>query len=97
MTLIQQKSKLHVEIASHESADDMLTKAREMVDEANKLEGKRLSGTKPTKRKALDLDDDDIAHDPQPLKRTRHLEEQLKKERVKAKTLVGLSAALAIG
>ena len=79
-----------------ENTEEMLNTAKKMVEEARKIDGK---GSKVTKRKADDLGEDkkDEHHVSQPSKRARVLEEELKKERVKTKALIGLSATLAIG
>ncbi len=90
----------HPDLPLPESTEDMLAKAKDMVEEANKLEGKRVNGVKALKRKADEVEDDDdeeVGHEVQPVKRARVLEQELKKERIKTKALLGLSATLAIG
>ncbi|EKG13015.1 hypothetical protein MPH_09835 [Macrophomina phaseolina MS6] len=81
-----------------ESPEEMIANARKMVEEANKAEGSRTS----SKRKADELaredeDDDENAMEVQPVKKTKVLEEELRKERVRSKAFMGLSATLAIG
>jgi hypothetical protein len=89
---------------STQSTEEMLAKAREMVEDARKLEGQPAT---PTKRKADELEEEeeegeeegDAAEQSEgpKSKRTKVLENQLKKEKVKTRALLGLSATLAIG
>ena len=76
-----------------ESTQEMIAKAKEMVEEARKLEA-GMSAKKTNKRKAEEDDEDD---DKPKSKKTKGLEEALKREKVKTKALIGLSATLAIG
>jgi len=82
---------------SPESTEEMLAKAREMVAEARKLEGEQ---TAP-KRKADDTERDEAegseAIGAAPQKKAKVLQDQLRKERVKTRAWMGLSATLAIG
>lgn len=89
----------HPDVTLPESAEDMVAQARRMVEEANRLEGNRVNGVKALKRKAEELeeDDDEVSLEVQPVKKARVLEEELKKERVKSKALIGLSVTMAIG
>lgn len=77
---------------------EMIAKARKIAEEAWELDG---IASKATKRKADEFDDEDDESDEfalaKPAKKARILQEELKKERVKAKALLGLSATLAIG
>ena len=86
-----------------EDPEEMIAKAKEMVKEAQKLDGKLFVDRKSLKRKAeeLEIDDDDedeeVAVDLPPAKKARLLEHQLKKEKVRKRALFGVAATLAIG
>lgn len=100
-------TKLTVEMPSEnpnlplpESTEEMITRAKEMVEEARKLEGEASRGS--IKRKAEEMDDDDDEDDErdnelQPAKKARVLEKELKKQRVRSRALIGIAATLAIG
>jgi hypothetical protein len=79
-----------------ESASDMIAKAKEMVEEARKHEAD-VSAKKTNKRKADEVEGDNEGSDVPKLKKTKGLEEALRKEKAKTKALIGLSATLAIG
>lgn len=89
---------------STQSTEEMLAKAREMVEDARKLEGQSATSTK---RKTDELEEEEEESDEEgnaaeqlegpKSKRTKVLENQLKKEKVKTRALLGLSATLAIG
>ena len=90
----------HPDLPLPESTEEMIAKAKEMVEEASKLEEKKKRG-RPSKRKAdeAELADDTGAagaSDSKSAKRQRMVE-TLKKERVKTRALLGLAATLAIG
>jgi hypothetical protein len=78
-----------------ESTQEMIAKAKEMVEEARKLEAD-LSAKKSSKRKAEEDEEGDDEDKPKS-KKTKGLEDALKREKVKTKALIGLSATLAIG
>ncbi|MCJ1477664.1 hypothetical protein MMC13_006337 [Lambiella insularis] len=81
-----------------ETTEDMIIRAKEMVEEARKLEGE--SSRSSTKRKVDELDDeDDEDMDDQllPAKKSRLLEQELKKQRVRKRALIGVATTLAIG
>ena len=85
------------ELVMPESTEDMITRAKEMVEEARKLDGESL---RTAKRKADELDDEeDEELDTllQPAKKARLLEQELKKQRVRKRALIGVAATLAIG
>ena len=88
------------ELPLPQSPEEMIEKAKEMVAEARKIEGESSSKSKSLKRKAKVLDDsDDEAADSelQPAKKARILSQELKKERVRKRALIGVVATLAIG
>lgn len=80
------------------TAEGMIEKAHEIAETTRKLQE---SKGKSLKRKADDLEDEAVAAPEtialQPVKKQRVLEDQLKKERVKARALIGITATLAIG
>jgi hypothetical protein len=80
------------------TAEGVIEKAHEIAETARKLHE---SKSKSLKRKADDLEDEIEAAPEtsalQPAKKQRVLEDQLKKERVKARALIGITATLAIG
>lgn len=88
-----------------ETAQEMIAKAREVVAEAQRLDGgsdATLVSGSGRKRKAEDIEDAEEAgadreSDHRHVKRSKVLEEELKREKVKNKALIGLTAALAIG
>ncbi len=83
-----------------ESTEEMIAKAKEMVEEARKLEGGEPSKTRGAKRKIDVLDDsEDTEADEElvPAKGARMLARKLKKERVQKRALTGIVATLVIG
>ncbi len=85
------------ELPLPEDTEKMLETAKRMVEEAKALDGE--SSTKVTrKRKAEEVEASDIdAELPvQPAKKAKVLEEKLKREKVRARALVGVTATLAI-
>ncbi|MCJ1335395.1 hypothetical protein MMC09_000665 [Bachmanniomyces sp. S44760] len=88
------------ELPMPEDTEAMIATAKEMVEEARKIEGESSNKTAKAKRKAEVLDDEDeeIAEDEtQPAKRQKLLEQKLKKERVRTRALLGIAATLAVG
>lgn len=86
------------ELPMPENTEDMITRAKEMVEEARKLEGE--SSRTSSKRKAEELDDEEdeeADNQLQPAKTSRLLEQELKKQRVRKRALIGVAATLAIG
>jgi hypothetical protein len=82
-----------------ESPEAMIQKAKEMVEEAKKLDGE--GSDRASKRKAEELDDEDDDEEwdgvLQPAKKTKLLEQEIKKEKVRKRALFGVAATLAIG
>ncbi|ESZ95358.1 hypothetical protein SBOR_4214 [Sclerotinia borealis F-4128] len=84
-----------------EDTDAMIAKAKEMVEAAVKQNSVISTGSKQVKRKAdefeEDIDDEEEESlDAVPAKKIK-VESDLKKERIKTRALIGLSATLAIG
>lgn len=85
-----------------EDPEEMIAKAKEMVQEAQKLDGRLFADGKSLKRKAEVLEDDDdedeeVDEDTHPAKKARLLEHQLKKEKIRKRALLGVAATLAVG
>lgn len=87
------------ELPLPESAEEMVAKAREMVEEARELDG-RSGGSMRGKRKAADIEEDEdgrpIAVQPAS-KKTRLLEETVKREKIKTRALIGIAATFVVG
>jgi hypothetical protein len=80
-----------------DDTEKMLETAKRMVEEAKALDGEP-STKAARKRKAEEVETDDIdAELPvQPAKKAKVLEEKLKREKVRTRALVGVTATLAI-
>ena len=92
------------ELPLPETTEEMIAKAKEMVEEARKLEGEssRASG----KRKAEELESDDeeeegnagdTATSSNPAKKAKIMEQEVKKQKVRNRALIGVAATLAVG
>ncbi|KAI9821749.1 MAG: hypothetical protein M1827_002330 [Pycnora praestabilis] len=89
------------ELPLPESTEEMIAQAKEMVEEAKKMGNKGPNSVRTLKRKAEQLeqddDDDDDDLEVQPAKKVKIYEEELKKEKVRTKALLGLTITLAFG
>ena len=84
----------HPDLELPDDAEGMLSKARDMVAEAEKISG---PSTVKGKRKAADVLDDGELGSLAPVKRVKTVELELRKERLKRRALTGIAASLAIG
>lgn len=84
------------ELPLPEDTEKMIETAKKMVEEAKELDAE--SSSKPgKKRKAQDSNPDaDTTLAVQPAKKAKVLEEKLKREKVRTRALVGVTATLAI-
>ncbi|KAL8940922.1 MAG: hypothetical protein Q9211_002041 [Gyalolechia sp. 1 TL-2023] len=86
------------DIPPQEQTEEIIREAKAVVEAARELEGASSKASKKRKADELEEDSDNEAEcDPQPAKRARLAEQQLKKERVKNRALFGVAAAMAIG
>ena len=86
------------ELPLPENPEEMIEKAKQMVEEAKKIDGE--SSASGSKRKAEELNDDtEEAGDdePQPAKKVRLLEQELKTEKVRNRAMFGVAATLVLG
>ena len=80
-----------------ENPTEMIEKATQMVEEARK---KEQGSSSNSKRKAEELDDEDDEKndgEEQPAKRTRLLEQQVKKQKIRTRAMIGVTATLVVG
>lgn len=81
-----------------ENPEEMIETARAMVAEARKAEGESSSSKGKRKAEEMDVDSDESAdNELQPAKKARLLGEELKKEQVRSRALLGVVATLVVG
>jgi hypothetical protein len=88
------------ELPLPEDTEGMIAKAKEMVEAAVKAEAAGPSKPKKLKRKAvegIDEEDKEGSSEAGPAVKKAKVETDLKKERIKTRTLIGISATLAVG
>jgi hypothetical protein len=85
------------EVPMPEDTERIIADAKKMVEEARRIDGE--GSASGSKRKAEELDESDEAGDNelQPAKKARLLEQQLKKEKVRNRAMLGVAATLALG
>lgn len=85
------------EVPSAAETEEMISKAKEMVEDAIKTQQTEGSASKATKkRKPAEEDEETVAEAAQRAKKARVLEDKLKRERVRNRALFGVSAAFAL-
>lgn len=82
-------------LSAPERPERIIERAKEMVEEARKLEGEISRSN--IKRKADALEDSEPAVEPPPTKKVRLLERELKRERVQKRAIIGVAATLLLG
>ena len=93
------------ELPLPETTEQMIETAKEMVEEARKLEGESSKAAGKRKLEVLELDNDDndeggsdsLAAGPNPAKKAKVMEQEIKKQKVRNRTLIGVAATVAIG
>ena len=90
------------ELPLPEDTAEMIAKAKQMVEEARKLEGEASSNSTKRKADVLEDDDEDLEDEPngtevQPAKKAKLMELEVKKQKIRNRALIGVAASLAIG
>ena len=86
------------ELPLPESPEQMMEKAKQMVQEVKRMEGE--GGPSRSKRKAEELDEElegEGDGDSQPAKRAKLLQQQVRREKVRNRALMGVAATLVNG
>ena len=80
-----------------DNPEEMIAEAKKMVQEAMKIDGENSSSV--PKRKAVEMDESDEAGDNElrPAKEARIARQELKREKVRNRAMLGVAATLAIG
>lgn len=81
-----------------EDPTEMIEKAKQMVEEARKMDGE--SSSSASKRKADELDDESEEEgdsEQQPAKKAKLLEQTLKVEKVRNRAMLGVAVTMALG
>ena len=90
----------HPDLPLPETTEEMIAKAKEMVEEAHRLEENRMRSSSKRKADEVELEEDEEAptpNEPVSKKQKVQLFETIKKERVKTRSMVAITAALGIG
>jgi hypothetical protein len=89
----------HPDLPLPENPEEMLAKAKEMVEEANKLEENRSRTSQKRKAEEVEPEEEEEAGPSEPVSKKQKvlLAETVKKERVKTRAMVAITAALGLG
>lgn len=89
------------ELPLPETTEEMIATAKEMVEAAQKLEGESSkSGSGKRKAEVLEADEEEdeaTAREVQPAKKARVMEQEIRKQKVRNRAIIGVAATLAIG
>ena len=89
------------ELPLPETTEEMIATAKEMVEEAQKLEGESSkSGSGKRKAEVLEADeegDEKTGREAQPAKKAKVMEQEIMKQKVRNRAIFGVAATLAIG
>lgn len=83
------------ELPLPENPEEMIEKAKQMVEEARKVDG--ASSSSSTKRKADEFEEDTDNDTAQPIKKAKKAEQELKTEKVRSRAMLGVAATLFFG
>ncbi|KAF2103536.1 putative apses transcription factor [Rhizodiscina lignyota] len=87
------------ELPLPDNAEDMIAQAREMVEKAREEEGRPTSSKGKRKADVLEEEEEDAdeAGPVQPAKKVKMMEQQLKRQKVRNRAMVGVIAVFAVG